>query len=44
MWRRIASADIVTVAEFLTQAKLLDEIGGPAYLADLWDAAPSAAH
>jgi len=37
-------ADIVTVAEFLTQQKLLEEIGGPAYLADLWDAAPSAAH
>jgi replicative DNA helicase len=37
-------ADIVTVAEFLTQGKLLDEVGGPAYLADLWDAAPSASH
>ena len=37
-------ADIVTVAEFLAQQKLMDEIGGPAYLAELWDAAPSAAH
>jgi replicative DNA helicase len=37
-------ADIVTIAEWLTQAKLMEEIGGPAYLADLWDAAPSAAH
>jgi len=37
-------ADIVTVAEYLTQSKMLDEIGGPAYLADLWDAAPSAAN
>ena len=37
-------ADLVTVAEYLGQAKLMDEIGGLAYLADLWDAAPSAAH
>jgi replicative DNA helicase len=37
-------ADIVTVAEFLSQAKQMDEIGGPGYLAELWDAAPSAAH
>ncbi|MSU79983.1 MAG: replicative DNA helicase [Gemmataceae bacterium] len=37
-------ADIVTVAEWLSQAKLMEEIGGPAYLAELWDAAPSAAH
>lgn len=37
-------ADLVTVAEWLSQQKLMDEIGGPAYLAELWDAAPSAAH
>src|SRR6516162_1340388 len=37
-------ADIVTIAEWLTQAKLMEEIGGPGYLADLWDCAPSAAH
>ncbi|MBI3823080.1 MAG: replicative DNA helicase [Planctomycetes bacterium] len=37
-------ADIVTVAEWLTAAKLMDEIGGPGYLAELWDAAPSAGH
>ncbi len=37
-------ADIVTVAEWLSQAKLMEEIGGPAYLGELWDAAPSAAH
>ncbi len=37
-------ADIVTVAEYLTQAKLLDDVGGVSYLAELWDAAPSAAH
>ncbi len=37
-------ADIITVAEWLAQEKLIDEIGGHAYLGDLWDAAPSAAH
>ncbi len=37
-------ADLVTVAEWLTQAKLIDDVGGHAYLAELWDAAPSAAH
>ena len=34
-------ADVVTVAEWLMKAKKLDEVGGPAYLAELWDAAPS---
>lgn len=37
-------ADIVTVAEWLTQAKLLDDAGGYTYIAELIDAAPSAAH
>jgi len=37
-------ADIVTVAEYLATAKQMEDIGGPAYLAELWDAAPSAAH
>jgi replicative DNA helicase len=37
-------ADIVTVAEWLMQEKLIDDVGGPSYLAELWDAAPSAAH
>jgi replicative DNA helicase len=37
-------ADIVTLAEYLAQNKLLEEAGGYPYLADLWDAAPSAAH
>ena len=38
------AADIVTVAEYLTQQKLIDDVGGPAYLMELWDAAPSVAH
>ena len=37
-------ADIVTVAEYLIQEKLIDDVGGMPYLAELWDAAPSAAH
>src|SRR5262249_42404295 len=37
-------ADIVTVAEWLSQAKLMDDVGGHGYLAELIDAAPSAAH
>jgi replicative DNA helicase len=37
-------ADIVTIAEWLTQAKLIDDVGGHGYIADLFDAAPSAAH
>jgi replicative DNA helicase len=37
-------ADAVTVAEYLTQNKLIDEVGGIPYLADLLDSAPSAAN
>ncbi|MSQ95350.1 MAG: replicative DNA helicase [Gemmataceae bacterium] len=37
-------ADIVTVAEWLSQAKLMDDVGGHGYLVELFDAAPSAAH
>ena len=33
------AADIVTVAEWLATERLIDEIGGHAYLGDLWDAA-----
>src|ERR1019366_3711021 len=43
------AADIVTVAECLMQPddkamKPIDDVGGPSYLAELWDAAPSAVH
>jgi replicative DNA helicase len=38
------AADIVTVAEYLLQNKLIEEVGGMPYLMELWDAAPSAAH
>jgi replicative DNA helicase len=36
--------DLVTLSEYLRQHKLHEEVGGDAYLADLWEAAPSAAH
>jgi len=33
--------DTVTLAEALTNRALMDDVGGHAYIADLWDAAPS---
>lgn len=35
-------ADPVTVANWLNEQNLIEDIGGYAYLAELWDAAPSA--
>lgn len=37
-------ADLVTVAEFLRERQLIEDAGGYPYLAELWDAAPSAAN
>ncbi len=37
-------ADLVTLAEWLKQQKFLEDVGGLTYLADLWDAAPTAAN
>src|SRR5262245_42815377 len=37
-------ADAVTLAEFLKEKQLIEEIGGYVYLTELWDAAPSAAN
>jgi replicative DNA helicase len=37
-------ADIVTLANWLTEKQALEDAGGPSYLAELWDAAPSAAN
>ena len=36
--------DLVTLAEHLKEQKHIDDIGGYAYLAELWDAAPTAAN
>lgn len=35
-------ADLVTLGEWLRNLKLLEDVGGYPYLAELWDAAPSA--
>ncbi|MCS7167684.1 MAG: replicative DNA helicase [Gemmatales bacterium] len=37
-------ADLVTVSERLYQEKLIEDVGGYAYLASLWEATPTAAH
>jgi replicative DNA helicase len=37
-------ADLVTVAEVLREQKFIEDVGGYAYLAELWDAAPTAAN
>lgn len=36
--------DLVTLAELLQQQKHIEDVGGYAYLAELWDAAPTAAN
>jgi replicative DNA helicase len=36
--------DLVVLAEHLMAQKQIDDVGGPAYLAELWDAAPTAAN
>src|SRR3954465_13313254 len=33
--------DLVTLTEYLRQEKHLEDAGGPAYLGELWDAAPT---
>ncbi len=37
-------ADLVTLAEFLRENGLIEDVGGYAYLAELWDAAPTSAN
>jgi len=37
-------ADLVTVAEYLRERSHIEDVGGYPYLAELWDAAPSAAN
>src|SRR4051812_33387067 len=37
-------ADLVTLAESLKEQKHIEDIGGYAYLAELWDASPTAAN
>src|SRR5215471_5060245 len=37
-------ADLVTLADYLKEQKQIEDIGGYPYLAELWDAAPTAAN
>ncbi len=37
-------ADVVTLANHLREQQLIEDVGGYAYLSELWDAAPSAAN
>jgi replicative DNA helicase len=37
-------ADAVTLADYLEEKQLIPDVGGHAYLVELWDAAPSAAN
>src|SRR5437763_12875213 len=37
-------ADLVTLADYLQQEKQIEDVGGYPYLAELWDAAPTAAN
>src|SRR6516164_8101950 len=39
-----SAVDLVLLAEKLKQKGELEDVGGPAYLAELWDAAPTAAN
>jgi replicative DNA helicase len=37
-------ADLITLADWLNEQKFIEDVGGYAYLAELWDAAPTAAN
>ena len=37
-------ADAVTLADYLNEKQLIEDVGGYGYLVELWDAAPSAAN
>ncbi|MCS6850454.1 MAG: replicative DNA helicase [Gemmataceae bacterium] len=44
LYDRGQPVDLVLLADLLNEQKLLDDVGGYAYLAELWDAAPTAAN
>jgi replicative DNA helicase len=44
LYEKTHPADLVTLADWLKEQKFLEDVGGYAYLAELWDAAPTAAH
>lgn len=41
---KVMPADLVTLAEWLREQKFIEDVGGYAYLGELWDAAPTAAN
>jgi replicative DNA helicase len=41
---KASPVDLVTLAEWLREQRYIDDIGGYAYLAELWEAAPTAAN
>src|SRR3954469_13548561 len=41
---KASPVDLVTLAEWLREQKFVEDIGGFPYLADLWEAAPTAAN
>ncbi len=44
LYEKAHPADLVTLAEYLREQKQIEDIGGYPYLAELWDAAPTAAN
>jgi replicative DNA helicase len=44
LWDRSQPVDLVMLAELLKEQKHIEDVGGYAYLGDLWDAAPTAAN
>lgn len=44
LYRRRTPVDLVTLAEWLKKNRCVEDIGGYAYLAELWEAAPTAAN
>ncbi|HZT82177.1 MAG TPA: replicative DNA helicase [Gemmataceae bacterium] len=44
LYERGHPADLVTLAEYLKEQKQLEDVGSYAYLAELWDAAPTSAN
>lgn len=44
LYDKASPVDLVTLPEWLKQEKFFEDVGGPSYLAELWDAAPTAAN
>src|SRR5262245_2107671 len=44
LYDKAIPADLVTLADCLRDRKQIEDVGGPSYVAELWDAAPTAAN